>query len=276
MVAPLLVAAAVAATLASPLWLLLLAPIVLGTPHLAADLRYLVLRGPLRGTAGLAIGLLLAAMTLLRAAGAFEPRLEVALGCAAVAVAARRAWLVLAIPAIAYPQATILILLHGHNAIALAIWLRWTRGGPARGRGRVIALALAATVAIAAGACDAWIPHAGPLDARALARTLAPGLGPTAAGRIVLLYALWQALHYVAWLWLIPRSRRTGTTLRHDFGRAGLAMIAATAIAVPVLAVVGDAARVRDVYLSLVVFHAWLELAVIARLVAMKAPCLPG
>jgi hypothetical protein len=45
-------------------------------------------------------------------------------------------------------------------------------------------------------------------------------------------------------------------------------VIAAAVLVVPWCAAFGDAAHVRDIYLALVMFHAWLELAIIAHLVA--------
>ncbi len=276
-----LVAAAFVATLAGPLWLLLLTPLVFGTPHIAADLRYLVLHGPtcLRPSTIVALTVPLAAMVAFRAAGlagaVVDLRLEVALGCAAVmatAVAARTSLVVVAavlafaIPAIAEPRITTLILLHVHNAVAFVIWLRWTRGGPARWP--LLALTLAGLALIAVGAFDALLPHDGPLDGDALARSFAPGLGPVAGGRVVLLYAFMQALHYIVWLFLIPQSRSLGTSLRQDFGPAALAAFAVGTLAVPLCAFVITPARVRDAYLAVVVFHAWLELAIIGHLVA--------
>jgi hypothetical protein len=202
-----LVVAAFVATLASPLWLLLLAPLVLGAPHIVADLRYLVLHGPrrLRPGAIIAVSVPLAAMIALRtgalAGSAVMPRLEVGLGCGAAAgaaLSARRspaviaALIAAAVPALAAPRVAMLVLLHGHNVVAFVIWLRWTRGGPARAPLVVIAVAGAALIGL--GAFDALLPRGGPLDADALARAFAPGLGAIAGGRVVLLYAFAQAL----------------------------------------------------------------------------------
>ena len=93
---------------------------------------------------------------------------------------------------------------------------------------------------------------------------------------VVLLYAFAQAVHYGIWLRLVPDGvARPGARgiagLRRDFGARGLGLFAVASVALPVVAVAGDAARVRDTYLALVVFHAWLELAVIGYLVAARA-----
>ncbi|HEX2690720.1 MAG TPA: hypothetical protein VHN14_29090, partial [Kofleriaceae bacterium] len=216
------------------------------------------------------------------------PHLEVGLGCAAIAVAAltaRRipavaaAVLAVSVPALAVPRVATLVLLHAHNAVGFAIWLRWTRGGPARWP--VAALALGGIALIALGACDRLIPEDGPLDLDALAAAIAPGLGPIAALRVVLIYAFAQALHYLAWLVLIPRARALPTSLRQDFGRAGVVAIAIAIAGVPAAAITDGAAHARDVYLALVVFHGWLELAIVAHLIAGRdrledACCSPG
>ena len=57
--------------------------------------------------------------------------------------------------------------------------------------------------------------------------------------------------------------------LRADFGGA-LIVIAASVLAVPVLALVLDAELVRDGYLSLVLFHAWLELAILGYVIVTR------
>lgn len=58
--------------------------------------------------------------------------------------------------------------------------------------------------------------------------------------------------------------------LRADFGTPALVAAAALTLAVA-LAGVARPARTRAVYLSLVLFHGWLELAVLARLAAGRA-----
>jgi hypothetical protein len=294
-IAMVLVAAALVATLASPLWLLLVAPLVLGVPHLAADLRYLIVRGPLRPATIVMIATPLAAIIGLRAAAlvgaALEPRREVALGVMAIALGASAAGRgrprtfaliavgVIAVPALLAPRLATLVLLHGHNAVALVIWLRWTDRGVRAPVRLAIVLGVVATIAlITLGAFDACL-RAAPathLDLAQLAHSFAPGAGPVAGGRVVLLYAFAQALHYGIWLRLVPDGlARPGASgiagLRRDFGARGLGLLAVASVSLPVVAMAGDAARVRDTYLALVVFHAWLELAVIGYLVAARA-----
>jgi hypothetical protein len=257
-----LVAAAFVTAVASPSWLILLAPILLGTPHVAADLRYLVIRGPLARVAVLAP---LAAMIGLRTCGALggpvDGRVEIALGMAAIAAVAssrlRVAILAIAIPAVIWPRAAMLVLLHGHNIVALVIWLGFTTA-LRRVRLWIVGFIVLGAIAIGLGLFD---------TNSSFASILAPGLGPVAAGRVVVLYAFLQAIHYVIWLHVIPQ--HAPGSLRADFG-AWLPVIVVASIAVPVFAIFGSAMHVRTTYLGLVTFHAWLELAAIAYLVSTR------
>jgi hypothetical protein len=289
------VVAALVLTAATPLWLLLLAPLVLGVPHVVADIRYLLLT-PVAASRRLAWGLLvpLAALTALRLAVVLGapgwPRAEVLLGLAAVvagiAVVNATPWKrtlgllgvgMLAAVTMAWPGFVAFTLGHLHNVIAIGLWLAWARASR-RDILATVTLVAAAALAIGSGVFDPIFaasgglssPAAG-LDLDALAATLAPGLGATAAVRVVLLFAFAQALHYAVWLVLLPAAARDGrerrslvTTLRADLGRAGLAAALVASLAVPVAGLV-DAAGTRAVYLSLVLFHGWLEVAIIAR-----------
>jgi len=280
-----------------PLWLLLLSPLVLGVPHVVADVRYLVIRGPsLRPETLVALVVPLAAMTGLSVmevmGGPSYPNVDVALGFAAIALAVslapasgrRRACVLagvvaLAVPAILAPYVAMMVLLHGHNVIAMVIWLCWTRRTVRLAhRIAILFAAIVATAALLAGVLDGIAWAGGPdFD---LAPALAPGLDPVMANRLVLVYAFLQALHYVIWLRLIPSTqsqtpaastfRRSLASLRADFGAVALAAIVVVALAVPTLACVYEPARVRDLYLSVALFHGWLELAVIGYLVVTR------
>ena len=84
------IAVAAVLTVVAPVWLLLLGPIVLGVPHVASDIRYLLINPPLPlGRRGLVLLLgPLAAMTGLRVASAlgapYWAEAEVVLGAAAM------------------------------------------------------------------------------------------------------------------------------------------------------------------------------------------------
>ena len=273
---------------AVPGWVLLLGPIVLGVPHVVADVRYLLVRGPRSLTieTTIAIGAPLAGIVMLRAidvaGGPGHAIVELALGLAAIAIAVAlapgaktRAWIALtaiAVPAVMWPGAAMLVLLHGHNAVGFVIWARWAQ----RVRYRWIVVGTIATITaiILLGALDA-LPRSE--LAASFAPVLAPGLDEAIAYRVVLAYTFLQAMHYVVWLRLIPATqgrtstfRRSLASLRTDFGAVGFAVIAASVLAVPVLASAFEPLLVRDVYLSLTVFHAWLELAVIGYLLVSR------
>lgn len=270
-----------------PAAMLIVGPLVLGVPHVVADLRYLVVRGPasLRPSTIIAVLVPLAAMTgfgiIEILGGNGDPQVEVGLGCAAVAIAVvlapggfvRRVntaatVVAVAIPATMRPDLTLIALLFAHNIVALAIWCGWTKQTVRIGhRAIVIGAVIAGVALIMAGAFDRSP------DGAVIARLPYFDVDPMVAYRMVVAYAFLQAVHYVVWLRLIPATqarspaastfKKSIAKLRADFG-AGLVAIAAVTIAVPVLAVIADTERVRDGYLSLVLFHAWLELAIVA------------
>ncbi len=286
-------AVALALVALGPAYLLLLGPLVLGVPHVIADLRYLVVRGPasLRPTTILALALPLAVIAGLRASaiGAAYPALgvELALGGAAVGLAmalapggwdARRVGAIalaaaLTLAAVAAPRAAQLALVHGHNLVAPIVWLAWTRRTVRPTHQAIVVGAIAAiTVLILGGALDAI----GPRGDLGLGGALAPGLDELRAGRIVRAYAFLQAMHYVCWLRLIPSTqarapgastvRRSLAGLRRDLGGAGVLAVGALVLAVPVLAMGLPAIAVRDGYLAVAIWHVWLELAIIGYL----------
>ena len=284
------VALAFAGVALVPLMMLAVAPVVLGVPHVAADLRYLVVRRdvlPRRAWAPLAVAA--AACTVAAAVG--DVQLVVAIGFGGVALAAglavgrprRRALVALAAAAVAvaaasWPQAAALMMAQAHNVIAVALAL-WLVRDKLR-LGWLPALAFAAGVAaIAAGALDAPLAAAlarggtGALFAHAVASS---SWSSTWIVRAVGLFAFAQAVHYGAWLRLVPDGERAGerpigyrrslALLRADFGRAAPLVIAAS-IALP-LAACGALGDVRAAYFTLAAFHGYLELAFVAAAVA--------
>ena len=291
-----------ALTLVAPLWLLLVGPLVLGVPHAVSDVRFLLLRPsrPLGRAQAIAVLVPLAAMTALRLARfAGAPvylEVEGLLGAAAIAgaVALARtsalaraggmgAALVLAAVAVGEPQVLAVVLGHVHNFVAVGLWLAWLPRGSARAALPVVALLVAGMAALALGAGDAHLaaaPAAG-LSLDDLVVTLAPGLPPTLALRLVLTYAFAQSVHYALWVRVIPETlapgapaptwRRSLGALQADLGRHGLvaALVVAAVVAAAGLVAPADT---RNAYLSLVLFHGWLELAMAARLLVDRAP----
>lgn len=297
------VSVALALTAVAPTWLLLLGPLVLGVPHVVADVRYLLLRPRWRpnATALALIVVPLAGMTALRLtamAGVSPlPRAELACGVAAVlgaiaggrGPAPRRALLALttlALGALAMtsPRDAALVVGHAHNLVAIGLWLAWMR--PHAGDRRVLgALVLygAAALLILSGAISplSSAPAAG-LSLPQMTATLAPDLPQPWATRLVLLFAFAQAIHYSAWLRLSPQSpqhmprpapptlRRAWRELTSDLGRTAVTLAVIGTLAVPVVALCWDAEATRRGYLGAVLFHGWLELAVVAWLLSRR------
>lgn len=294
--------AALALTVLFPAPLLVLIPIAFGVPHVAADLRYLVLRrtrNPLARASILAsCGALLAVSVL----GLFHvrfdvARVEVALGSLAVAVAGsvalvrRRAparrWAVglsglagivtLGAAAVQAPATALVVLLHVHNVVALVVWL-WLF----RGRVRVVIPSIAVVAAFCALlASGAFIPatlHFGIWRAfgtnlLSAADWLAPGLPDRFAVGLASCWIFMQSVHYLVWLVLVPADarigsgtvsfRRTFRDLVTDFGGRGVASIVGASLVVAGFGVAAPLAT-RNTYLALASFHVWLELAVLA------------
>ncbi len=125
------VVAALVATLLMPVWLLLLGPLIWGVPHLAADLRYLVIRTgygsrrilwPLAGGPLLVLafggelmwGFLGAAAIALVARAPFASRLR---GCTVMLAGAAAM--------VASGAVADVVFAHFHNFFAIALWWFW-------------------------------------------------------------------------------------------------------------------------------------------------------
>jgi hypothetical protein len=287
-------------TVVAPLWLLLLSPLLLGVPHVVADVRYLLLdeRALPRRRAALLLAPL-AILTGLRLAAVLgapgRPRLEVLLGLGAVAAAlagagaaTTRRWIaggLLAaggLAAFTWPRHVALALGHLHNLIALGLWLAWARAS-SRQIAAAALLLVACGAALAGGVFDGLTLRTGGLasaaaglDLAAMGDALAPGLRPEVVVPVVQLFAFAQALHYAVWLVLLPAAREGASrrpwlwALKEDLGPHGLMVAALLTLAVPAAGLI-DPAGTRNVYLSLVLFHGWLEVAVIARWAAGRA-----
>jgi hypothetical protein len=268
------VSLAFALALGAPLWTLALGPVLLGVPHVLADVRYLVVRPALHRRVPL---LVLAGAPLLVAA--IEPRVELGLFAAVGAVLAARASLtrkavllvVLAGLLVAawnegfYAQVA---LLHVHNAIALALWWGWRKRSASAFV--VPLLAVAGAAAILTGAVEplSWV---GPVDP--LLDVYAPDLAPVPAARLLLSFVFLQSVHYLVWLRLVPEDdrdrpaprpfRASWEALRADFGAPALALVGAAALGIAAWGAF-DLGGARDGYLRLAGFHGYLELAVLA------------
>ena len=289
---------ATAVTLRAPVLLYALAPVLLGVPHLAADLRYLVLRPEYSRVARIALlvgcvpFLAVRALPLL---GLPDAKIEMALAAAALVIAAavtgwqarrwvRLAWVLLSlitVGALAWHHAVgaRLVFSHLHNVVALVAWawLFRDRRGSMKSLLLPIAFALFATLVVVAQGADLDTaalqrPVAFGLSLATLSAWLAPGL-PLAWGvPIALSFVFLQSMHYSVWLALVPAEsirgdagrsyRMSMRALVRDFGSLGLIAIVSGS-AVLMAWATRDVNTARNAYLSLAGFHGYLELSVL-------------
>jgi hypothetical protein len=272
-------------TALSPLWMLALGPILLGVPHLLADLRYCVARPGWHRNAALWVGVGLPLLAVGCGAGMAVGFAAVAGACVAIEGRPLRRWLGVAVAGagalacvLAGPTST-LVLLHLHNFVAVLLWWRWRERQSA-----LVLLPLAAFIGasllIAAGALDhiadmGLAPAAAELGLAHHLEALAPGLEGVAGLRLVLLFTFAQSVHYVIWLRMIPEEDRDRATPR-SFKTSWRALQTELGSVIPWVAValsvglVGwalvDLAAARADYLRLARFHLFLELCVLASL----------
>jgi hypothetical protein len=271
-----------------PIVLLALGPVLLGVPHVLADLRYLVAR---RGLHRRALGLLaLAGLAPAALLGNVWPALASA-GAVALfshASIARRLSVaglfgVLAVLASRHRFEADLAFAHLHNLVAVILWWLW-RPRVTRWHVGALALYVAASLAIVVMPTAWWLGHDVRFvgfdlhDARA---SLAPGWSEGLALRMVVLFAFAQSIHYAVWLRLVPdddRERSTPRTfrasyaaLRDDLGPIVLGLAALSALGVIAWALV-DLGEARAGYLRAAIFHGHLELVALALVATEGRP----
>ncbi len=273
-----------------PWFALTVGPIVLGVPHLLADVRYLVAQPRLHRRfafwAGVAAPTVLAALV----PAAWVSMLAI-VGAALVARAPWRARIpVMTVAGIlgllAYRWATIanVAVAHAHNGIAIVVFVLFARArARAEGaRALVYALAVAATffvlgAAILLGLADGVASNAlrpgGGADA--VVRALGPVGDPLLALRLAVFFAFAQSVHYAVWLRLVPEEARTRpglrsiasslAALRADVGQHALVLSVVLLLGFLVWGLFTfDGARTG--YLRLATFHGPLELGAAALL----------
>lgn len=278
-------------TCAAPTWTFAIAPLVLGIPHLLADVRYLVMRPGLHRRRAM---LVLAGIPLLLSATTYNPAVGFS-AAVVVALLARGSWArraavafvaaLAVLVAVVAPLPASLGMVHLHNAVgALFVLLVFAR------RRLVDAVPVAVFVVVAAaivlGVFDEALlrpfaltePRSADPLGLVVAR-MAPVSDPVLGVRLVALFVFAQGVHYVAWLRLVPelaRERRgvrsfssSARALVRDLGPWVLLAALACAVALAWLAVARSLAEARDVYLVMAAFHGPLELAVLA-LVAVE------
>jgi|SRR6478736_3379183 len=273
-------------------------PILLGVAHVAADVRYLVLRRRLArwwlNTVWLGCGALVALrvaeeLGLLRhveriefgAAAAFT---AVALlaglqarGSIARALVAGALLAVATTCALNQPKLARYVFLHAHNLIAILAWATLFRANKRWLLAPTVSIAVAFIV-LASGALYSQTlasPFAASFGLHVF--VVADWLAPFADARLALgvttSYLFLQSIHYSVWLSWIPQqqqpTRGTPTfrmsvrSLFADLGAPGVAAVCVAALAVW-LGACFNLHRTRGVYLSLATFHGYLELALLA------------
>ena len=304
------IAVLLAVTAARPLWLFVLGPVLLGVPHLASDVRYLVLRRRVArpvvvlGCVATLFMLALRGLPLVHVAIPGAARLEALAGAAWVLLALasgarerRSAWPLLAVPVVVAVGAvaaghaglTRLVLAQAHNVVGVALWLLLFRSNRRAAALPLLALTVA-TLLLATGLILPWTMRAGGLqglgvDLWRVGAYLAPGTALTTGASLALVFVFLQAVHYSVWLVWIPQDdlrsqgtltfRMTGRGLVRDFGVLSLAAIAAGCLALAGAATF-DARAAASTYMSLAAFHGYLELAMLAYFAARGSVRGPG
>lgn len=286
-----------ALALLCPSLLLVLGPVLLGVPHVASDIRYLVLRRPQsRGFVLLVLGFsaLLVGTRVVELGFLGNPafaRVELGLVLVWVLVAlgftqrtqprSRRLAVAagaLGLGAIALSQPTLarLVFAHAHNVIGLVVWYALFRPRRLSGLLPLAWIALLALLLYFVGGSIperlGW-PEWFDLHVATAAQWLAPGLAPAEQRGLVLSYAFLQSVHYAVWLAFIPQDerQRAGSptfcmslkSAWHDFRPFGVALIALGMLTV-LLAAIIDPLTTSAVYLFITPFHGYLELVILA------------
>ncbi len=288
------VVCALLGTLVAPLWLLLLGPLLWGVPHIAADIRYLVVR---TGFGQRRVLWVLGGIPLLLL-GAGANLLWGFVGAAGVALVARAplarrllgaaVLLAIGLGLDRLGPSSDIVFGHVHNFGAVAFWWIW-RARRGRSHWLPLLLLVGATCLLVSsagmelvGSRFQWHARGDSAD-RQLWR-LAPGLSPMLGMRLVLLFCFMQSVHYAMWLQMIPdeaRGRSTVMTFRasaqdleRDFDRVALGVVAVLAAGLIGWACFDLLAAGRG-YFRVARFHGTLEVMAAVLLVLERAPGRP-
>ncbi|MBY0470836.1 hypothetical protein K2X30_06660 [bacterium] len=289
----------------APVWMIALAPLLLGIPHLFAGFRYIPKLSGLNGRQW--VWFFTAAsfgVSILRLTGVSTPiplsnewevlALVLVLGAFSFALPRRvflSAALLLGVFAGSwfYPLWTLSILAFAHHFVAFMFWLRSAKSLQER---RTVWVSLgiftAATTYILAGGVDSiapWmaLPSGWGFDPDFLIRGIFPAASQADfvwGGRLISAYAFGQSLHYFVWLKAIPEQDalqsvplsfvQSGREIQKDLG-PGVAR-AAVAMSVGLVGMMAwwNLEYLRDLYISLSTAHGYLELASLPFLVGMS------
>jgi hypothetical protein len=307
-VATLGVAVAFAATALAPMLLFAVSPLVLGVPHVASDVRYLMLRPRLPrlwlelGAAMIGLMVLTRVLEAWVAPGLPAPYVEGGLGFAWMVTGAvwgarlAGSWRAMRVlgPALAAaaaciawrPGAAMVAFPYLHNLVAVALWLLLFKQARRLALAPLAALAAGIALLLSGATPPAALPSFAGATLADAAAVMAPGLPADLGARLTLVFVFTQAVHYAVWIGWIPQEqlrtqgtlsfRQTARGLRRDFTTAGVALIALALLALWVLAT-RDLYGTRALYLSLANFHGLLELATLCFALAWgRSLCAPG
>ncbi|MEW1911798.1 hypothetical protein AB0442_25710 [Kitasatospora sp. NPDC085895] len=202
----------------------------------------------------------------------------VALAGAAVVLSAAAAL------SLSFPAYHFVVLAHLHNLVPLVFLWEWSRRLP---RGRAVFLAvqcgwvLAVPALLLLGALDGVLAPADGGVARLAAAYTPPAWLHTAAGlRFVAVFAFLQTMHYVVWVWFLPRHAPDAAVAferRVPLLRGGRAwLLGAGAGAALAVLFATDWAQGKTLYAAVASYHAYLEFPVLLLLVARLAPAAPS
>jgi hypothetical protein len=289
---------ALAIALRAPAGLAVVGLAVFGALHNVLELRYVagrfrqVLAGPfLRLLLALITGIV---VCRLLPPGPASRAAEILLAYGLLAVAAARAlrrrrcasaaaaavWATAACTSLAFPAYHFVVLAHLHNLVPLVFLWEWSRALP-RGRAAFLAVqfgwVLGVPLLLLSGSLDAWLAPGTGFTARLAVAYSPPAWLHTAAGlRCVAVFAFLQTMHYVVWVWFLPRYAPDAAAAFERRvpwlgGWRAWALGAAAGGALGVL-FVSDYAQGRSLYAALASYHAYLEFPVLLLLVLGLGP----
>jgi hypothetical protein len=269
--------------------------ICFGILHNVLELRYVLGRfaDVLSGTVGLLLVVLVSGIAVARLGGAYlggwSRPAEILLG---YAVLGAGAWIglrgvarvvVLAVlvgaaaVSLSHPAYHVVVLAHLHNLVPLVFLWEWARRLPVRARrwfrGVQVGWVLVAPAVVLAGVFDRWV-DADPGAVRALVgegaqvvSSVAWPAAPEAAMRWLVAFAFLQTMHYVVWVWFLPRAAPEATAAfeaRWPVASSRRVWGVGVALAVALGALLlTDYGQGRTVYSGLASYHAYLEFPVL-------------
>jgi hypothetical protein len=281
-------AASLALAVRAPIALTLVGFVLFGAWHNLLELRYVLGRFAdlLSGRfLGVLVGLITGIAVCRLVAGPTGRTLEIGLGYLVLGVAAfwslRRNLIalaaVLAVLAAAtalsltHPAHHFVVLTHLHNLVPLAFIWEWARHSPAL-RAVSVGWVLVIPAGLLLGLGDGLVR----IDA---ATRFSPAASPLFDGvmatRFLAVFAFLQSMHYVVWVWLLPRYAPAATARFEQRipGLRGWRIWVLGALAAAALGVVlwADYSSGRGIYASLAGYHAYLEFPVLlAMLMSLR------